>query len=220
MQETKGHRVLPSDSLALKSSFKCYDSTKAITKGQIVYITGRQGKLWTVAKASASTAAHTSGMLLVAEHNAGAGTGYLRCKPMGAIEVQNTNGLTVGDPVYLSATAGGWSTSGAGFRRRVGTVAVVSATVGVISFNGLSDSADRTIWGTGTVLSGQTSLTITSATLGGSYGGKPVVATLNEVATNSVYVRSAAWSTNDLVVTLSADPGASNADFTYVIKVS
>lgn len=217
--EAKGHRILPSDSLALKTSFLCYDSTKALTKGQIVYITGRQGKNYTVAKASASTAGQTSGMLLVAEHNTG-GRGYVRCKPVGAIELQNTNGLTVGDKVYLSATAGGWSTSGAGKRRRVGTVAVVSATVGVIAFNGFSDGGDRIVSGTGTVLSGQTALTITAATLGGSYGGSPVVATINENATNSVYVRSAAWSTDDLVVTLSGDPGASNADFTYMIKVS
>ena len=216
--ETKGHRVLPSDSLNFKASYKCY-ANEAITKGQILCIVGRQGKLWKVEKASALTAADASGLLLVAEHTAASGR-YLRAKPSGAIEDQATNGLAVGDVVYLSATGGGWATAGAGFRRRVGTVAVVSATVGVISFNGNADSGDRILSGTGTILSGQTSLTIAAATLGGVYGGNKVVVTANEEPTNAVYIRSARWSTNDLIVTCSADPGASNLDFTYMIVVS
>jgi hypothetical protein len=50
----------------------------------------------------------------------------------------NTNGATVGDPVYLSTTAGGWTlTAPTALNARVqivGRVAVVSSTVGVVEF--------------------------------------------------------------------------------------
>lgn len=54
---------------------------------------------------------------------------------------QNTNAATVGDPVYLGTTAGGWSLSAAGGAgsnvQQVGVVSVKSATVGEIVFNTL-----------------------------------------------------------------------------------
>lgn len=217
--DTKGHRILPGDSLNLKSSYKCV-AEEAITVGQIVCVNGRTGKLWKVNKASSLVAAEAGALLLIASSGAASGKSF-RCVPVGALENQDTSGLTVGDPVYLGGTAGSWSTTRTGFARAVGTVQVVSATVGVISFNGVSVSSGRTIWGSGTILSGQTSLTIAAATLGGVYGGKRVMIQAREIPTNAtVYIVAATWSTNDLVVTASGDPGASNLDFDYMIQVS
>lgn len=75
--------------------------------------------------------------------------------------------------------------------------------------------ADAIVSGTGVILSGNPSLTITAATLGGSYGGKPVVVTLNETD-GTLYVLSAVWSTNDLVVTLSGN-ATDDRTFSYMI---
>lgn len=67
---------------------------------------------------------------------------------------------------------------------------------------------------TGTVASGQTSVAI-SAT--GVAATDHVVATLQEVTTNAVYIRAAVPTTNTITVTLSGDPGASNADLVAVV---
>lgn len=51
----------------------------------------------------------------------------------------NTTGATVGDPVYLSETAGGWTltapTAGSSMRQVVGHVAVVHASAGIVEFD-------------------------------------------------------------------------------------
>lgn len=52
--------------------------------------------------------------------------------------------------------------------------------------------------------SGNDAITVSAATLGGSYGGSPVVAQLME-SDGSLYVLSAAWSTDDLVITISGN---------------
>jgi hypothetical protein len=55
------------------------------------------------------------------------------------LKLQNTNGSTVGNPVYLSTTAGGWTLTApnptSAIQQVVGRVAVVSATVGEIEFD-------------------------------------------------------------------------------------
>lgn len=51
---------------------------------------------------------------------------------------QATNGTTVGDPVYLSATAGGWTAtipSGTAHLQIVGRISVVHASTGKVEFN-------------------------------------------------------------------------------------
>ena len=59
---------------------------------------------------------------------------------------QNTTGV-VGDPVYLSETAGAFTqtapTAAGSIRQRVGRVAVVSGTVGVVEFDVLNQPVER-----------------------------------------------------------------------------
>ena len=217
--DVAGHRLLPMDENAGKIAFKCV-ADETITKNAIVFISGSNGTSFKVQNADADVQAEASGILLVAIHDAASGK-VVRCKPIGTMRRVNTNGATIGDPVYLSATAGSFSLTPVGLTRKVGEVTAVSATVGKIAFDGLSiSSGHRFQSGTGAVADGETTATITAATLGGTYGGKNVFVTVRETATNSVSLRSATWSTNDLVVTVSGDPGASGADFNYLIQVA
>lgn len=76
----------------------------------------------------------------------------------------------------------------------------------------VSDTANATnaglVSGIETVLNGQSSVTVTAPLGVGNGGGVPVFACLNE-ADGTIVVRSAAWSTDDIVITLS---GAVSAD--------
>lgn len=63
------------------------------------------------------------------------------------------------------------------------------------------------------VASGQTSKT---TTVTGATASSRCVASAAEVATNAVYIRAVVPGTNQVVVTVSADPGASNLDYTVI----
>jgi hypothetical protein len=114
-----------------------------------------------------------------------------------------TTGRTVGDPVFLSQTAGGFVFTAVAGGRRVGTVVTVgAATVGKIDFDGSTPTVPAFLSGLATVPNGTATVTILAATLGGSYGGRPVVSTINAGA---VGILSAVWSGNDLVLTTTAN---------------
>jgi hypothetical protein len=77
---------------------------------KVVYITGATGDLPNIALADAdseSTAAGTLGF--VAENIAASGSGFVIIA--GTVKGFNTSGLTLGAPVYLSGTAGGFTTT-------------------------------------------------------------------------------------------------------------
>lgn len=63
------------------------------------------------------------------------------------------------------------------------------------------------------VASGQTSKAVTVT---GITAASRCVAMFNEVTTNAVYVRAVVPTANTATVTISADPGASNADLTVI----
>ena len=69
--------------------------------------------------------------------------------------------------------------------------------------------------GTATVLNGQTSVTVTAATLGGTFGGSPVQLTWAEQPTAATDL-SAGWSTDDLVITIDTDNTA-DVDVYYFV---
>lgn len=212
-RDLEGTRIVPGPAFNVRNAFKTTPDA-VIAVGDILAITGGNAAgTYTVAKADANNRAHTRGMLLVATQVTSKANAPGSASPYGFLINQNTSGLAVGDKVYLSNTAGGWSSTPGEWPRQIGTVVSVHATTGKIAFNGLLPH-DRTKTVSGTILSGQTSLTIAAATLGGSYGGGKIIGVVGkETSTNPCYFKSVVWSTHDLVVTVNTDPGASNYDF-------
>lgn len=120
----------------------------ALTRGTLVYISGWDATTlrWKVTAADADVAA-AKATWLVSEASASDGSGLRLLK---ALELQgvDTSAGAVGDPVYESATAGGWTLtdpSVADPTRRsniVGRVSVVHASFGKIRFDLLAHDAD------------------------------------------------------------------------------
>lgn len=116
-----------------------YSPAQNVTAGELLYISGwdaTNGR-FKMNKADADAADPAKPALFIAAASAlqdAAAVAVGRYTLTG----QNTNAATVGDPVYLSTTAGGWALTapdGAGFCiQQVGVVSVKSATVGEIVF--------------------------------------------------------------------------------------
>lgn len=104
----------------------------------LVYVNGYNvaNQAPTIAKADADVAS-AGALYIVAASFGNNRNGYVYRQMMSAANL-NTNGATVGDPVYLDTTAGGWTLTApvAPSRQQiVGRVVVVSATVGKIYFD-------------------------------------------------------------------------------------
>lgn len=67
--------------------------------------------------------------------------------------------------------------------------------------NELIDALNGMVTGQATIAAASASVTVLAATLGGLYGGSPVMATLNTVDGTLTQLLSAEWSSNDLVLT-------------------
>ena len=112
---------------------------EAITAGNLVYISGYDattGKV-KVSKADADAAGKQAALFIAPANIADTAEGVV----VGSFELtgQNTDAVTaVGDPIYLSTTAGGWTkdapTGGGHSVQQVGVVTVKNATTGKILF--------------------------------------------------------------------------------------
>jgi len=81
-----------------------------LTDGQVVYITGSTGERPTVALASASSESTSSKTIgVVTETIANGAEGFVTTS--GLVHGLNTNAYTEGDAVWLSTTAGAWTTT-------------------------------------------------------------------------------------------------------------
>jgi hypothetical protein len=198
-----GNRILPGTKQMSKLAMRGRSSA-AINKNAVVFLASVSGAYPTVTAADPTNAAQSRGRLFIARTAHNAASADVDCIPMGIIQDVNTNGATIGDPVYLGAS-GAISLTPVGLGRKIGEVLKVGTTDGEVYFDGAPGaSQSRIIAGTFDIASGTNTGTITAATLGGSFGGAEVVATLNEVD-GVVAVAAATWSTNDLVVTLTAN---------------
>src|SRR5688572_29010837 len=169
-----------------------------ITQYDIVKQSGVQGEFMKVNRADGTVLLDSRQRLYLAKGGASSGQELLVTE-LGVIQDLDTSGATVGDRVYLVA-AGAPSLTPTGFRRRIGIVTVVGASgTGQVAFDGRMPTGSNITGATATVLSGQTSITVTAATLGGSFGGSPVVATMNEQDADE-FVIHARWSTHDLII--------------------
>lgn len=113
------------------------DSGVQIVVGDLVYVSGHSGSILQVKKAVVTTANATT---LYARYIA---TGTIENAASGvfaqvqSIDTVDTSGGTVGRPVYLDTTAGGWTITQPAVENRIqiiGFIDVVHASTGRISF--------------------------------------------------------------------------------------
>lgn len=108
----------------------------ALNPGELVRLSGYTGTSGiTVTKADADSNIPATHVVIASINNSASGTVY----PIGRVTNLNTNGRTIGDPVYLdSTTAGGFTftapTGANQLQQIVGVVKVVNATTGEIEF--------------------------------------------------------------------------------------
>lgn len=207
-----GRSILPGAKYMSKLSMRGI-AGEAIEAGNICYVSAVGAAYPTVMLASTATPAEARGQLFVARGPAPAAGSLLELLPITVIDEVNTNGATIGDPVYLGAD-GVISLTASGIRRKIGTVAKVGTTDGEVLFNGAPVAGGQVIAGLAAV-SAAASVTINAAALGGSFGGKAVVATTN-TSSGGVYVLRATWSTDDLTITLSGSFTGNVAYFIFL----
>lgn len=105
-----------------------------IEKDKLVRDQGRFGAYTKIIKAQATNEQHASGDLMVTNHLFQDGEAG-EVVPWKVVENVNTLGASIGDPVYLSDTAGSWSLTPGTYTVQVGIVLEVSATTGSILLN-------------------------------------------------------------------------------------
>lgn len=134
-----GNIVGDSSGSAAGSAIQVRSEAAALSALDLVYISGwnETEGMFLVTKADANAAGKQAQFIVrsaIAQNTNG--VAYTAARSSATL---NTNGTTVGDAIYLSETAGGWTTSAptsaTSSVQIVGRVAVVSATVGVIEFD-------------------------------------------------------------------------------------
>jgi hypothetical protein len=108
----------------------------SLAAGSLVYINGYNAGATSPTVAKADADANAAEFILSAAIANGAAGVAFRGYELGSL---NTSGSSVGDPIYLSATAGSWSasalTGAAQLSQRVGVVATSHASTGTIQFD-------------------------------------------------------------------------------------
>lgn len=132
-QNINQRQLIAAHDRSFATAIKGYNAS-ALAAHDVVAINGFTGAYSEMVKADFTNAAHMNSKLLIADMAMGAGKylgGYVEWK---IITDVNTNGSTVGNPVYGStSTPGAWTlTKPSSNARVIGTVLEVSATVGVI----------------------------------------------------------------------------------------
>lgn len=212
-RDIKGRRLRTGISSPSGMRLDCV-AIETITKNQIVYVDSTNAVSGIsnralgvevkrrVGVATNATKVKSHGELLIALHDAAAGKRVVCC-PIGVLKNLDTSASTKGNAVYLG-TAGAPTLTAAGFRRRIGTVSIVGAAgTGSVTFNPSFVDSAPLMPIIGTAAASGTTVTVSAATLGGSFGGSPAFATCASTS-GTIYVVSCTWSTNDLVITFSA----------------
>ena len=85
------------------------------------------------------------------------------------------------------------------------------------AINAALGAANALVSGAAIIALGNAAITITAATLGGSYGGKPVFVAINEATEDTTLFRLRySWTGNDLVISGNANATAA-VDVTFLI---
>lgn len=132
--------LLQSDTLPKALSFPVRNpsTTTALTKGQVVYISGHSGNKPDVSLAQSSSTSTMPAFGLVTADIAAEAEGYVTT--VGLLKGLDTSGYTLGDTVYVSAdTAGALTTSaptGSNLIQNIGKVTRIDGSVGSILVGG------------------------------------------------------------------------------------
>ena len=143
----KQKNVGPSTDIPWASAISVNNSSGVdITANQIVYISGRSGLHMKITLADADTPLASIGNLYVANHDIASGTtsasyGYILPWKV-IIGVDTSAALGAGSAVYLSGTAGGWTTTPGASKIRIGTVLEDHAVSGAVLLAPGSSNAD------------------------------------------------------------------------------
>jgi hypothetical protein len=121
--------------IGVQEYVRVYNSTAStLTKGQIVYINGAQGNRVSVALSDASSQSTSAGTIgFVAQSITAGSEGFVQTS--GPMYSLNTTGLTAGALLFLSETAGAWTSTeptAPAHGVRLGYVERVHATVGSV----------------------------------------------------------------------------------------
>jgi hypothetical protein len=121
--------------IGVQEYVRVYNSTAStLTKGQVVYINGAQGNRVSVALSDASSQSTSAGTIgFVAQSITAGSEGFVQTN--GPMYSLNTTGLTAGALLFLSETAGEWTTTepaAPAHGVRLGYVERVHATVGSV----------------------------------------------------------------------------------------
>lgn len=132
-------QVEPTYALTLRNGELCRNETGgALATGNLVYLSSFSvtHDRFLVTKADADVAGAAA--VYVVPQAVSNNTNFY-CESTWMVTAANTNGSTVGNPVYLSQTAGAWTltapTAANSIQQIVGRVRVVSASVGIIEIN-------------------------------------------------------------------------------------
>lgn len=225
--DLKGRKIKRANIDNSKSSVG-YVPAAAVSKWDILVITGTSGRWYNMTPADADSARHASDKLFLATSPGRVETNPALkangvCVPEGAIIGTDalpvdTSAATVGDPVYLSNTAGGWSLTQGTHKRKIGRVARVNATTGIIAFDGRSPGAG--------ILSREVTITATNTNVAIAFdattAGAPFSVTVmgtaadNSVADATLTSARGYWSGNNLIIEGNA---AATADTDIMIMV-
>ncbi len=211
----KGGKLIDGVDYAEGSVVRVITNTTLVA-GNIVIATSRVNGHMKVVKADADTAALTRGPLFLAIHDVAVvktNKPQARVVPMGLVTGVDMSAGAVGDPVYLSQTAGAFTLTApsalTAFKRAIGRVVTAAAANagGAFLFGGLADGGDLNASSLGKIVSG--TLTVANgastgtAVVGTSLNGKPVVAQL-QAADGTKYVMVSVVAAGTLTVTMSA----------------
>lgn len=176
-----------------------------VSQYDIVYASGTSAGYMQVTKADADALATSRGTLFMCRHGATANGNdpLLEVNARMLVTGVDTSAGAVGDPVYLSGTAGGWTlTVGSSATQRiVGRVITVSASAGAWLFDGSTNSGRTIVSSTLDIANGTDTGT---AAVGAIFNGRPVLATLNE-ADGTLSVASAVVAAGTLTVILTGN---------------
>jgi len=127
MAKFKQDQIIPGVTKTRSNAVKVY-CDGAVAKNDLISVTGTTGDFMKVSPADANGAVTLNSSLLYVADFAGASGEYLPLAlPWKVVVGEDTSSSSIGDPVYLSDTAGGWSATPGSLGLKVGTV-LTSAT--------------------------------------------------------------------------------------------